>query len=106
MRPKVVEDDFPCWEDVPIDLPDDVSDRYYDVYHNVPGTKLGGWPTLVQAPIFWAPWNKHPAAPEYVFQVDSSEKAGWSWGHDGVGYLGRGTAPGKEDEWALAWQCL
>ena len=22
-----------------------------------------------------------------MFQVDSSEKAGWSWGHDGVGYF-------------------
>jgi hypothetical protein len=106
MRPKVIEEDFPCWDDVPIDLPDDVADRYHDLYANVPGTKLGGWPTVIQSEIFWAPWNQHPAAPEFVFQVDSSEKTGWSWGDGGVGYFGRGTTPGREDEWALAWQCL
>jgi hypothetical protein len=27
------------------------------------------------------------------------------WGDNGVGYFGRGTAPGKQDEWTLAWQC-
>jgi hypothetical protein len=79
MRAKVVDNDFPCWEDVPVDLPEDMSDRYDELYHNVRGLKLGGWPTLIQSEIFWAPWNKHPASPEYVFQVDSSVKAGWSW---------------------------
>ena len=106
MRPKVVEDDFPCWEDIPIELPADVSNRYHDLFQNVPGLKLGGWPTLIQSEIFSSPLDEHPAGPEYVFQVDSSDKAGWSWGHDGVGYFGRGTAPGKEDEWTLEWQCL
>jgi hypothetical protein len=105
MRPKAVEEDFPIWDDLPIELSDDDFETYYDRYPNVPGLKLGGWPTLIQGEISWAPWNNHPAAPEYVFQVDSSEKAGWRWGDGGVGYFGRGTAPGKEDEWALAWQC-
>jgi uncharacterized protein YwqG len=106
MRPKVIGEDFPCREDIPIDLPEDVDEHYYDLFENVPGIKLGGWPTLLQGEIFWAPLNKHPAAPEFVFQVDSSEKAGWSWGHSGVGYFGRGTTPANEDEWALAWECL
>jgi uncharacterized protein YwqG len=105
MRPSVFHEDFPCWEDVPIDLPEDVSVRYYDLFENIPGFKLGGWPTLIQAEIFWAPWNKHPAAPEFVFQIDSTEKGNWMWGDSGVGYFGRGTTLGKEDEWALSWQC-
>lgn len=106
MRPRVVEEDFPCRDDVPLDLPDDVDEEYDDLYENVPGIKLGGWPTLLQSEIFWAPWNKHPAAPEFVFQIDSSEKTGWSWGDGGVGYFGRGTVAGHEHEWALAWQSL
>lgn len=105
MRPSDFREDFPCWEDVPIPLPEDVAERYYDLFENLSGFKLGGWPTLIQSEIFWAPWNKHPASPEFVFQIDSTEKGNWMWGDNGVGYFGRGTTPGKEDEWALSWQC-
>ena len=79
---------------------------YYDLFRNVSGLKLGGWPSLIQSEIYWAPWNKYPAAPEYVLQIDSEPKALWAWGHGGVGYFGRGTAEGYEDEWACEWQCL
>jgi hypothetical protein len=65
MRPKVVEEDLPCWGDIPVELPEDIASRYFDLYENAPGLKLGGWPTLIQSEIFWAPWNRHPAAPEY-----------------------------------------
>lgn len=75
MRPRVVEEDFPCWEGLPFDIPESVQDNYEDLFSNVSGLKLGGWPTLIQSEIFWAPWNQHPAAPEYVFQVDSEPKA-------------------------------
>lgn len=105
MRPEVVEDDFPCRDDVPIDLPDAVEDRYDELFANAGGFKLGGWPTLVQSEIVWAPLNAHPAEPRYVFQIDSIEKAGWSWGDRGVGYFGRGTAPGRTGEWVMSWQC-
>jgi uncharacterized protein YwqG len=105
MQAHVFHDDFPCWEDVPIPLPDDVADNYYDLFENICGFKLGGWPTLIQSGIFWAPWNSHPAAPDFVFQIDTTEKGNWMWGDNGVGYFGRGSIPGKEDEWALAWQC-
>ena len=105
MRAQVIERDYPCWEDVPIQLPSQIEDNYYDLFQNAGGFKLGGWPSLVQSEIFWAPWNKHPAAPEYVFQIDTTEKGNWMWGDNGVGYFGRGTAPGRENEWALEWQC-
>ena len=105
MRPQLVEEDLPCREDVDVELDDDVADNYHDHFKNVEGFKLGGWPTLIQSEIFWAPWNKHPAAPEFVFQIDSTEKGNWSWGDNGVGYFGRGTETGHEDEWACEWQC-
>jgi uncharacterized protein YwqG len=105
MKPRLVDNDYPCWEDVPVVCPEEIEDRYYDLYDNVGGFKLGGWPSLVQSEIFWAPWNKHKAVPEYVFQIDTTEKGNWMCGDNGVGYFGRGTAKGKENEWALAWQC-
>lgn len=105
MRPTGTVDDFPCWEDVSIELPKDIGENYYDLFETLDGLKLGGWPRLIQSEISWAPFNLHPAKPEYVFQIDSTKKGQWSWGHDGVAYIGRGTAPGKEDEWTLEWQC-
>ncbi len=105
MRPGIIEEDYPCWEDVDIDLPEHLEENYYDLFENVGGLKLGGWPSLVQSEIYWAPWNKHPANPAYVFQVDSVEKGNWMWGDNGVGYFGRGTLPGHTDEWACEWQC-
>jgi uncharacterized protein YwqG len=105
MRSRVIEEDYPMWEDVSIELPDEIADDYYDHFENVSGLKIGGWPTLIQSEIFWAPWNKHPAAPRYVFQIDSTEKGNWSWGDRGVGYFGRGTTEGHTSEWACDWQC-
>ncbi len=43
--------------------------------------------------------------PEYVFQIDSTDKGHWAWGDGGVGYLFRGRAEGHRDEWTLTWQC-
>lgn len=108
MRPSVIAEDYPCWEDVPSDIADEleaIGDEYADLFENVGGFKLGGWPTLIQSEIYWAPFNKHPASPEYVFQIDTTEKGNWMWGDNGVGYFGRGAAAGKTDEWAITWQC-
>jgi len=105
MKSRVVEEDYPCWEDVPVECPEEIEDDYYDLFDNVSGFKFGGWPTLIQAEIFWAPWNQHEAIPEYMFQIDTTEKGNWMWGDNGVGYFGKGTAEGKENEWALSWQC-
>ena len=105
LRPKLIEKDCPCWEDCPIEIPDEFEDDYYDLFANETGIKRGGWPSLVQSEIFWAPFNEHPANPEFVFQIDSVEKAQWFWGDSGTGYFGRGTTKGHEDEWTFAWQC-
>jgi uncharacterized protein YwqG len=99
------EADYPCQDDVPVELPAEVDEKYYDLFENQRRSKVGGWPSLIQSEIYWAPWNKHPASPEYVFQIDSEEKAGWMWGDTGTGYFGRGVTGAAKDEWALAWQC-
>ena len=102
-----IEDDYPCWEDAAAYLDGSAfEENYSDLFKNIEGVKLGGWPTLIQSEIFWAPYNRHPAAPKYVFQIDSSEKANWAWGDWGVGYFGRGSAPGLENEWVCEWQCF
>lgn len=106
MRPQAVEIDFPCWEDLRGEIPAEVDDRYQENFENIPGFKLGGWPTLIQSEIYWAPLQQHPIAPEYVFQIDTTEKGNWMWGDNGVGYFGRGTADGRRDEWAFEWQCF
>ncbi|QNR25165.1 DUF1963 domain-containing protein [Croceimicrobium hydrocarbonivorans] len=99
-----VENDFPCWEDCPTEIPEEYKDEYYQHFPNQEGFKIGGWPTLIQSEISWGPFNEHPAEPEYVFQIDSSEKAHLGWGDSGVAYIGRGTKPGYKDVWTFSWQ--
>lgn len=105
MRPQIVEVDYPSFDD-DVKIPDDLADSYIDDFANCGGFKLGGWPTLLQGEIFWAPKNGHPAKPEFVFQIDSTVKGNWAWGHGGVGYFGRGTAEGLENDWIFSWACL
>lgn len=105
MRPTLVDEDFPCHEDINIELPEELRESYYSHFNNISGFKLGGWPTLIQSEIYWAPNNEHPAVPEYVFQIDTTEKGNWMWGDGGVGYFGRGTKAGHDNEWTIEWQC-
>ncbi|MEZ4827533.1 MAG: DUF1963 domain-containing protein [Bacteroidia bacterium] len=98
-------DDFPCWEDVNIDLPLNIAEHYYDHFSTSDGIKLGGWPNLVQTRVHWEKIRKFAQSrPEFVFQIDSFYPGNWLWGNSGVGYVGRGTAPGREDQWFLEWQ--
>lgn len=106
MRPNVIEKDYPCHDDVPLEYIDHLSDAYYEQFENFSGFKLGGWPTLLQSEITWAPFDRHPIKPEYVFQIDTTEKGNWMWGDNGVGHYGRGTAAEHKDDWAIEWQCL
>jgi hypothetical protein len=105
MRPSVIAADHPSWEDVEIELPEEIDADYNELFPTADGFKLGGWPVLVQSEIEWPRGQGQPRAAEYVFQVDSTEKGHWYWGDGGVGYFGRGTAPGERDRWTLAWQC-
>lgn len=104
MRAEEVEKDYPCRQDLPVRVPERAEDRYEDFFPNVRGFKIGGWPSLLCSKIRWAAEGEHPAAPEYLFQIDTLPKAGWYWGNYGVAYFGRGTAEGQEDAWVLSWQ--
>jgi hypothetical protein len=96
-------EDFPDWEDLSLGGEAITEHNALGLTASY-GTKLGGWPSYVQSSLGW--WAAHDdAGPEYVLQVDSESKSGWAWGHDGVGYFGRGTGE-RRDEWALEWQSL
>ena len=50
VRWELIEQDFPCWEDAQdAPLPPEVEENYHDFFQNTGGTKVGGWPTLIQA---------------------------------------------------------
>ena len=106
LRPRVIEEDYPVYDDIADDIPEEITDSYQDDFENIPGFKLGGWPSLIQSEIYWPSLADAVAEPQYVFQIDSTEKGCWSWGDGGVGYFGRGTMPGHTHEWFLTSQCL
>jgi uncharacterized protein YwqG len=105
IRWELIEEDYPTWEDVAIELPETIEENYYDLFETQACSKIGGWPSLIQSELYWAPFNQHPANPEYVFQINSEEKAQWMWGDQGTGYFGRGAGQTK-DTWTLTWQCF
>lgn len=105
MRPQVLQQDYPGWEDVAFDAPNGIGEKYYDMVQINPGFKLGGWPSLIQSGIGWQSGNTQLIRPEYVFQIDTTEKGNWMWGDNGTGYFGRGTCDGHKGEWAISWQC-
>jgi hypothetical protein len=104
---KLVED-VPSWDYVHEaggigDLEQVEDFEYSDHFQTLIGFKVGGWPYTVQSEVYWAPWNKHPADPEFVFQVDSEDEVDLVWGDCGVAYFGRGRKDPKV--WAFEWQC-
>jgi len=97
--------DYPDWPDVPPDLavPEAIGDAWYDHFIAHEGSKLGGWPSLVQDQIYWAPWNQHPASPEYAFQLGSVPKANFELVASAMCYFGRGTGSAR-DVWTFTTQ--
>lgn len=114
MIPKLVEEDYPCWDDFSnlqikdnsLTISEEIEDDFASYFDNNAGFKIGGWPTLIQSEICWAPHNKHPIKPNYVFQIDTTKKGNWMWGDNGIGYFGKGTKEGFKEKWAIEWQCL
>jgi uncharacterized protein YwqG len=103
-------EDFADWDDASSLLERAGIDGDHDCYaaevgRAAEGLKIGGWPSLIQSEIFWAPWNRHAANPTFVMQIDSVPEIGLVWGDQGVLYLGRGDAAHR-DQWALEWQCM
>jgi len=102
---ELLDGDYPAWEDAcDIDMPAEIEENYYDYFTTVNGTKLGGWPSVIQNQVYWAPPDQRTPDLEYVFQIDSEPKANWAWGDRGCGYFGRGSGSAK-DIWTMTWQC-
>lgn len=113
MKGQLIGEDYPSWDDFVdlklnnknINLPKQVEDEFDDCFKNIAGFKIGGWPTLLQSEIYWAPDNQNLIKPQFIFQIGSIPKCNFSWGDNGVGYFGRGTMDGQLDEWVIDWQC-
>jgi hypothetical protein len=103
LRYRLLEHDYPDFEDLPPDLDEQVAERFSEEHSASPESKLGGWPSLIQSEIFWAPMNEHPADPEYVFQLAAMPKANFWLSDDGVCHFGRGTGAAR-DVWTFEWQ--
>jgi uncharacterized protein YwqG len=74
-------------------------------FENVIRTKAGGYASTLQSEPWWD-LKAHACQPKYCFQVNSEEKAGFSWGDGGTAYIARGTAAACQEKWFLDWQCL
>jgi len=106
MRWELVPEDFPCWEDIAhLPMSDEREEQYHDLFENQEGTKVGGWPSLIQHGTGWAAWDQRSTEPKYVFQIASEPKAHWNWGDSGVAYFGRGIGA-HADQWTMTWQCF
>ncbi len=97
-----VVEDYPDWDDLVATVDFDSlqgllgsRDAHEVIGSATSGTKLGGWPRLVQGEIFWAPYNQHPASPVYCFQIDSEERVGLNLWDSGVVHVGVGTVDGE-----------
>lgn len=107
MQPRVIENDYPSIDDIPFAMRKHIlAAQLSDQYRNNEGFKLGGWPTTVQSEIDWGDQVQFSIRPEFIFQIDSTEKGNWMWGDNGIGYFGRGTVEGYTDQWVLDWQCF
>jgi hypothetical protein len=116
VRPRQLEwesiDDYPDWDDLSTFL----DDQQRSERSNLPqigdalgwaasGTKLGGWPRLIQGDVLWAPGNQHPASPEYCLQVDNEEKVNLGLWDRGVIHIGLGSTAGVPT-WVAATQFM
>lgn len=97
--------DWPGREDVPDDLLD-AWDEHVDAgerYSPLDGLKAGGWPMTVQGAVDWREDGSWLDDVEFVLQVDSDDKTGFSVGFAGALYVGRSRGAGT---WHLAWQSM
>lgn len=96
LEPVLVED-YPCFEELNKAQDESFSKRLSKAHPTWSGIKIGGWP--LENGLF----SDHAAQPNYLIQVDSPHQTHSIRGRI---YIGRGTAPGKKNEWVLQWQCF
>ena len=47
MKAVEIDADYPCWEDVPVECPEEIEDDYYNLFNNISGL-LGVGPHIVK----------------------------------------------------------
>ena len=96
----VIEGDLPHDEDLPVELPDDMLDRYIDLGETTMLLKLGGWPQWVQGSLFVE--EPEPITRALALEV-AAHSDGWYMG-DGSAYILRYPAGSEHGEWRLLTQ--
>jgi len=96
-------EDYPTADD-PDQIVPEGFDPLDDEMEMIEATKIGGWAALIQSEPWWE-CREHPATPKYCMQIGSEDKVDLMWGDCGTLYIGRGTAPGHQEEWFMEWQC-
>ncbi len=105
IRWKLLEADYPTWDEAPVDeIPEVLHESYHDHFACALGTKVGGWPHTVQSEVCWEAGGKNSTSAEFVFQIDSEPDLNWMWGDAGLGYVGRGSGKHRK-AWRFDWQC-
>jgi hypothetical protein len=98
-----VTPDLPTHDLLPLDLPDNLRETYYEMnFPRIHVTKLGGWPSCVQSEPWWYLQNNDDDF-SFAIQIDSESKAGWMWGDNGTAYFARSQRDPRK--WAFDWQC-
>lgn len=85
-----VDDDMPGWEDAwelvdltAINADEAAAARFFSEFNRYNGIKFGGYPVEIQ---------HGGGIKDFVFQIDSDPKSGWSWAGDGVAHFHRAEA--------------
>ena len=94
--------DLPDWEDIAMTADGtainallDSRDYYEAIGGASQGTKLGGWPDLIQGAISWRSATNGACPTAYALQVDSDEKVGLNLWDSGVIHFGLSVEEGR-----------
>ena len=106
-------EDYPSRDDWPFDRLDEYDALEEELGEAMPrphdGIKVGGWPTTVQHEVDWGRLSTtgqpRPADIDFVLQVDSEDRIGFSAGFGGVLYVGRSVVD-DEETWHIDWQSM
>jgi len=105
MRSELIEKDFPCHDDYPVEMPKEIEETYFKLFPNAGGFKIGGWPTHIQGALHWD--NNPNNTITFAFQIDSiaTDKSNFRIWDSGIAYFAR-KKNGESDEWYMEVQTM
>jgi hypothetical protein len=106
LRPRPIAweliDDLPAWDDIAMTPEGEaiealLEDEEYEaaVGSAKEGTKLGGWPSLIQGEVTWSPAGDPAPNVSFCLQFDSDETVGLNLWDSGVIHIGRAVDGGR-----------